>query len=115
MSLIDDEAPPGANTPEFTVSELSRGVKRTLESAYGHVRVRGELGRVTFHRNGHVYLDLKDENAVLAGVVWKNAVRSLDIRPQEGDEVIATGRITTFAGQSKYQLVIESLAYAGEG
>ncbi|MEO1721722.1 MAG: exodeoxyribonuclease VII large subunit [Pseudomonadota bacterium] len=115
MSLIDDEPAPGANTPEFTVSELSRGVKRTLEGAYGHVRVRGELGRVTFHRNGHVYLDLKDENAVLAGVVWKNAVRSLEIRPQEGDEVIATGRITTFAGQSKYQLVIESLAYAGEG
>ncbi|MEL6577373.1 MAG: exodeoxyribonuclease VII large subunit, partial [Pseudomonadota bacterium] len=110
-----DEPAPGANTPEFTVSELSRGVKRTLESAYGHVRVRGELGRVTFHRNGHVYLDLKDENAVLAGVVWKSAVRSLEIRPQEGDEVIATGRITTFAGQSKYQLVIESLAYAGEG
>ncbi|MEM7499702.1 MAG: exodeoxyribonuclease VII large subunit, partial [Pseudomonadota bacterium] len=119
MSLIDDEPAPGsgsgANTPEFTVSELSRGVKRTLEGAFGHVRVRGELGRVTFHRNGHVYLDLKDENAVLAGVVWKNAVRGLEIRPQEGDEVIATGRITTFAGQSKYQLVIESLSYAGEG
>ncbi|MEO1471804.1 MAG: exodeoxyribonuclease VII large subunit [Pseudomonadota bacterium] len=114
MSLID-EAPEGANTPEFTVSELSRGVKRTLEDAYGHVRVRGELGRVTFHRNGHVYLDLKDENAVLAGVVWKSAVRGLEIRPREGDEVIASGRITTFAGQSKYQMVIESLAYAGEG
>ncbi|MEM7500160.1 MAG: exodeoxyribonuclease VII large subunit [Pseudomonadota bacterium] len=119
MSLIEDDPPDapgsGANTPEFTVSELSRGVKRTLEGAFGHVRVRGELGRVTFHRNGHVYLDLKDENAVLAGVVWKSAVRALEIRPQEGDEVIATGRITTFAGQSKYQLVIEALAYAGEG
>ncbi|MEO0819451.1 MAG: exodeoxyribonuclease VII large subunit [Pseudomonadota bacterium] len=114
MSLIDD-APEGANAPEYTVSELSRGVKRTLEGAFGHVRVKGELGRVTFHRNGHVYLDLKDESAVLAGVVWKSAVRGLEIRPQEGDEVIATGRITTFAGQSKYQLVIESLAYAGEG
>ncbi|MEM6421098.1 MAG: exodeoxyribonuclease VII large subunit [Pseudomonadota bacterium] len=114
MSLIDDAAP-GANTPEFSVSELSRGIKRTLEDAYGRVRVRGELGRVTFHRNGHVYLDLKDANAVIAGVVWKNAVRGLDIRPQEGDEVIAEGRITTFAGQSKYQLVIEQLSYAGEG
>ncbi|MEM6973493.1 MAG: exodeoxyribonuclease VII large subunit [Pseudomonadota bacterium] len=114
MSLIEDE-PGRGNTPEFTVSELSRGVKRTLEDAYGAVRVRGELGRVTFHRNGHVYLDLKDENAVLAGVVWKSSVRGLEIRPQEGDEVIASGRITTFAGQSKYQLVIDQLSYAGEG
>ncbi|MCL5778033.1 exodeoxyribonuclease VII large subunit [Limibaculum sp. FT325] len=114
MSLIDD-APEGSNAPEFTVSELSRGIKRTLEGTYGHVRVRGELGRVTFHRNGHCYLDLKDEGAVLSGVIWKSAIGSLEIRPQEGDEVIATGRITTFAGQSKYQLVIESLAYAGEG
>ncbi|MEM9784603.1 MAG: exodeoxyribonuclease VII large subunit, partial [Pseudomonadota bacterium] len=114
MSLIEDSAERG-NTPEFTVSELSRGVKRTLEDAFGAVRVRGELGRVTFHRNGHVYLDLKDENAVLAGVVWKSSVRGLEIRPQEGDEVIASGRITTFAGQSKYQLVIDQLSYAGEG
>ncbi|MGF1551924.1 MAG: exodeoxyribonuclease VII large subunit, partial [Paracoccaceae bacterium] len=114
MSLIED-APEGANAPEFTVSELSRGVKRTLEDAFGRVRVRGELGRVTFHRNGHVYCDLKDEGAVLAGVVWKGSVKGLAIRPQEGDEVIAEGRITTFAGQSKYQLVIERMAYAGEG
>ncbi|MBK0398590.1 exodeoxyribonuclease VII large subunit [Limibaculum sp. M0105] len=114
MSLIDD-TPEGTNAPELTVSELSRGIKRTLETTYGRVRVRGELGRVTFHRNGHCYLDLKDENAVLAGVIWKSAIGGLDIRPQEGDEVIATGRITTFAGQSKYQLVIENLAYAGEG
>ncbi|MEO1776109.1 MAG: exodeoxyribonuclease VII large subunit [Pseudomonadota bacterium] len=118
MSLIDEmpeSGGRGANAPEITVSELSRGIKRTLEDAYGRVRVRGELGRVTFHRNGHVYLDLKDESAVIAGVVWKNAVRGLEIRPQEGDEVIAEGRVTTFAGQSKYQLVIEKLAYAGEG
>ena len=113
-SLIDD-APEGTNAPEVTVSELSRGIKRTLETTYGHVRVRGELGRVTFHRNGHCYLDLKDESAVLAGVIWKSAIGNLDIRPQEGDEVIATGRITTFPGQSKYQLVIENIAYAGEG
>ncbi|MDT8344169.1 MAG: exodeoxyribonuclease VII large subunit, partial [Thermohalobaculum sp.] len=114
MSLIDD-SPEGTNAPEVTVSELSRGIKRTLEGAYGHVRVRGELGRVMFHRNGHCYLDLKDEGAVLAGVIWKGALGGLEIRPQEGDEVIATGRITTFPGQSKYQLVIEALAYAGEG
>jgi len=90
MSLIDD-TPEGTNAPELTVSELSRGIKRTLETTYGRVRVRGELGRVTFHRNGHCYLDLKDENAVLAGVIWKSAIGGLDIRPQEGDEGIATG------------------------
>jgi len=117
-SLIEDDPDGvnnGMNTPEYSVSEISGAVKRTVEGAFGHVRVRGELGRVTRHRNGHIYLDLKDDRAVLAGVVWRGQAGRLDIAPTEGDEVIATGRLTTFAGQSKYQLVIESLAYAGEG
>ncbi|MDH3666942.1 MAG: exodeoxyribonuclease VII large subunit [Paracoccaceae bacterium] len=113
-SLIDD-APEGVNTPEFTVSELSGAVKRMVEGEFGHVRVRGEIGRVSRPRSGHIYLDLKDDRAVLAAVVWKGVGVRLDIEPTEGDEVIAEGRLTTFPGQSKYQLVIEHLAYAGEG
>jgi exodeoxyribonuclease VII large subunit len=103
------------NDPEWSVSELSGALKRTLEDAYGHVRVRGELGGVKVHSSGHVYLDLKDERASLAGVIWKGTAGRLRFRPETGMEVIATGRITTFAGQSKYQLVIETLEPAGVG
>jgi len=110
-----DEAPEGVNTPEYSVSELSGAVKRMVEGGFAHVRVRGEVGRVSRPRSGHVYLDLKDERAVLAGVIWKGTAARLEIQPQEGDEVIATGRLTTFPGQSKYQIVIESLAHAGAG
>lgn len=113
-SLIDD-APEGVNVPEFSVSEISQAVKRLIEGEFAYVRVRGEIGRVSRPRSGHVYLDLKDANAVLAAVIWKGQVGRLDIQPEEGDEVVAEGRLTTFAGQSKYQLVIERLAYAGEG
>jgi exodeoxyribonuclease VII large subunit len=113
-SLIDD-APEGVNIPEFSVSEISGAVKRMIEGEFGHIRVRGEIGRVSRPRSGHIYLDLKDERAVLAAVVWKGVAGGLDIQPTEGDEVIAEGRLTTFPGQSKYQLIIERLAYAGEG
>ncbi|MGR3718056.1 MAG: exodeoxyribonuclease VII large subunit [Thermohalobaculum sp.] len=113
-SLIDD-APEGVNVPEFSVSEISGAVKRMIEGEFAHVRVRGEIGRVSQPRSGHIYLDLKDDRAVLAAVVWKGAAGRLDIQPQEGDEVIAEGRLTTFPGQSKYQLIIERLSYAGEG
>ncbi len=113
-SLIDD-APEGVNTPEFSVSEISGAVKRMIEGEFSHVRVRGEIGRVSRPRSGHIYLDLKDDRAVLASVVWKGAAERLDIQPQEGDEVVAEGRLTTFPGQSKYQLIIDRLSYAGEG
>ena len=113
-SLIDD-APEGVNTPEFSVSEISGAVKRMIEGEFAHVRVRGEIGRVSRPRSGHIYLDLKDDRAVLASVVWKGAAGRLDIQPQEGDEVVAEGRLTTFPGQSKYQLIIDRLSYAGEG
>ncbi|MEM1343451.1 MAG: exodeoxyribonuclease VII large subunit [Pseudomonadota bacterium] len=113
-SVIDD-APEGVNTPEYSVSEISGALKQAIEGRFAHVRVRGEVGRVSRPRSGHIYLDLKDERAVLSGVVWKGVSERLEIAPQEGDEVIATGRLTTFAGQSKYQIVIERLAYAGAG
>ncbi len=117
-SLIDDPGTPGAqgaNVPEYSVSEISGAVKKHIEGQFGHVRVRGEVGRVTRHRSGHVYLDLKDERAVLSGVVWRNTAAGLATQPEEGMEVVATGRLSTFPGQSKYQMVIDELAPAGVG
>jgi exodeoxyribonuclease VII large subunit len=115
--LIDDE--PGGdtpgNTPEFSVSEISGAVKRTIEGNFARVRVRGEIGRLSRPRSGHVYLDLKDDRSVLASVVWKGVAARLAHAPEEGMEVVATGRLTTFPGQSKYQLVIEDLVPAGAG
>lgn len=114
MDLFEDDAPVG-NTPEFTVSELSGAVKRTVEGAFSHVRVRGEVGRISRPASGHLYLDLKDDRSVLAGVIWKGAARKLAIQPEQGMEVVATGRLTTFPGSSKYQIVIDSIEPAGLG
>lgn len=114
--LFEDPAPqPGDNAPEYTVSELSGAVKKTIEGGFSRVRVRGEVGRVSRPRSGHIYLDLKDDRAVLAGVVWKGQAAKLTTQPEEGLEVIVTGRMTTFPGQSKYQLVIDSVTPAGVG
>ena len=104
-----------SNTPELSVSELSLSIKKTVEDAFGRVRVRGELSRVTFAKSGHVYTNLKDENAVLDAVCWKGSVNKLSIRPEEGMEVICTGRLTTFGGKSSYQMIIEDMELAGEG
>ncbi len=106
---------PLANVVEYSVSDISFAIKRTMEDTFGHVRVRGELGRVSRPRSGHVYLDLKDERAVLAAVMWKGVAARQKFQPEEGMEVIATGRVTTYPGQSKYQLVIEKLEPAGMG
>ena len=103
------------NIREYTVSELSGAVKTTIEDAFGLVRVKGELGRVTRAGSGHVYLDLKDEKAVISGVMWKGMADRLSIRPEQGMEVVATGRMSTFPGQSRYQLIIDSLEPAGVG
>lgn len=115
--LIDDEGDDDAsgNSPEFTVSEISGAVKRSVEGAFSHVRVRGEVGRLSLPRSGHIYLDLKDDRSVLASVVWKGVASRLTHMPEEGMEVIATGRLTTFPGQSKYQMVIDDLQPAGAG
>ncbi|MDX8347747.1 exodeoxyribonuclease VII large subunit [Cognatiyoonia sp. IB215446] len=111
--LFEDE--PSDNTPEFTVAEISGAVKKAIEGGFSHVRVRGEVGRVSRPASGHLYLDLKDDRAVLAGVIWKGRAQSLAHRPEEGMEVVATGKLTTFPGQSKYQMVIEDIAPAGAG
>jgi exodeoxyribonuclease VII large subunit len=103
------------NAAEFSVSELSASIKRKLEDDFGNVRVRGEMGRITIARSGHVYVDLKDANAVLSAVMWKGVASSLKFRLDEGMEVIATGKISSFPGSSKYQLIIDRLEPAGVG
>jgi exodeoxyribonuclease VII large subunit len=105
----------GANARPYSVSELAFALKRTLEDAYGFVRLRGELSKVTHHANGHVYLTLKDERAAIDGVVWKGQVRGLSIRPEQGLEVIVTGKITAYPAGSRYQIVIETMEAAGIG
>ncbi len=101
--------------PEFTVSEISFAIKRTMEDAFARVRVKGEIFGCKRADSGHYYLSLKDENANLSAVCWKGIAASLPVRPEDGLEVVATGRITTFAGKSSYQLVIEQLEVAGTG
>lgn len=103
------------NAPAYSVSELAGALKRTLEAAYDHVRLRGEISKVTRHASGHVYLTLKDDRAAIDGVVWKGNVGRLRAQPESGLEVIVTGRITTFPASSKYQIVIETLEAAGIG
>jgi exodeoxyribonuclease VII large subunit len=114
MDLIDEPGPAG-NLPEFTVSELSGAIKRVIEGEFGLVRVRAEVGRVSRPASGHLYFDLKDDRSVLAAIVWKGQAARLAQRPEEGMEVIATGRLTTFPGQSKYQMIVEDVAPAGVG
>ncbi|MCS6855167.1 MAG: exodeoxyribonuclease VII large subunit [Elioraea sp.] len=106
---------PGHNLPEFTVGELSAAIRRTLEGEFGRVRVRGEITELKRHSSGHVYLALKDQTAKLAAVIWRSAIPRLGLQPENGVEVIATGRLSTYADRSTYQLVIERLEYAGEG
>ncbi|MGO3934895.1 exodeoxyribonuclease VII large subunit [Rhodopseudomonas pseudopalustris] len=105
-----------ANVGEFTVSELSQALKRTVEDSYGHVRVRGEIsGFRGAHSSGHCYFALKDESAKIEAVIWKGVAGRMRFKPQEGLEVIATGKLTTYPGSSKYQIVIEALEPAGIG
>jgi exodeoxyribonuclease VII large subunit len=106
---------PRLNLPELTVSELSTALKRTVEEAYGYVRVRGELGKVSYHGNGHVYFDLKDERACIAGVIWRSGAPRIKLKLEAGLEVVITGRLTTYPGRSQYQIVVETLEPAGIG
>src|SRR5271167_1183965 len=106
---------PRLNLPELTVSELSAALKRTIEDSYGYVRVRGELGKVSYHSNGHVYFDLKDDRASIAGVIWRSAAPRIKLKLEAGLEVAITGRLTTYPGRSQYQIVVETLDPAGLG
>ena len=113
---MNDTAIPGANAPEFSVSELSGALKRAIEDRFGYVRVRGEVsGYRGPHSSGHVYFSLKDASARLDAVIWKGVFGRMRVRPEEGLEVIVTGKITTFPGKSAYQIIVESLEPAGVG
>src|SRR5258706_6288781 len=113
--IPESAAAADSNLHAYSVSELAFALKRTIEDAYGFVRLRGELSKVTFHGNGHVYLDLKDERASISGVIWKTTVPSLNVRPETGLEVIVTGKVTTYPGRSQYQIIIETMEPAGVG
>jgi exodeoxyribonuclease VII large subunit len=107
--------PPGDNSPAMSVGELAGSVKRVIEGEFGHVRVRGEISGFKRHSSGHCYLSLKDETACIDAVIWRTNASTLAFRPEDGAEIIATGKMTTYAGRSKYQLVIDRLELAGEG
>jgi exodeoxyribonuclease VII large subunit len=108
--------PLGANVAEFTVSELAGAIKRALEEGFGYVRLRGEVsGFRGPHASGHCYFGLKDDKAKIEAVVWRGVYQRLKIKPEEGMEVVVQGRVTTYPGSSKYQIVIESLEPAGLG
>lgn len=103
------------NSPEYTVSEIAGSIKRSLEERFGHVRVRGEISQPKRHGSGRWYLRLKDSDAVLEAVIWRGSATRLRQLPEEGLEVLATGRLTSYPGRSQYQLVIEQLELAGQG
>ncbi|MDB5661243.1 MAG: exodeoxyribonuclease large subunit [Cypionkella sp.] len=115
MTDLFEDTPAPSNSPEFTVSELAGAVKKVIEGEFGLVRVRGEVGRISRPASGHLYFALKDDRASLDAVSWKGQVAKMQVRPEEGMEVIATGRMTTFPGQSKYQLIVDDVAPAGAG
>ena len=108
-----DTAP--SNIPEYSVGEIAGAVKRTLEDAFGRVRVRGELSEVKRYASGHTYLAMKDEAGLIRGIIWKSALPRLGLKPEDGVEVIATGRISAWGDKSQYQIIIERLEYAGAG
>src|SRR4051812_43314275 len=105
----------GDNSPALTVTELSGALKRTVENAFGQVRVRGEISGFKRHASGHCYFTLKDENACIDAVIWRTSSAGVAFRPEDGAEVIATGKLTTYPGRSKYQIVVERMELAGEG
>src|SRR5258706_16337586 len=115
VSLFSGGEPRTANLLEYSVSEISNAIKKMVEDGFAYVRVRGELSGVKRHSSGHIYLDLNDERACLAGVIWGRTARMLRVQPENGLEVIATGRLTTYPGQSKYQIIIDQLQLAGLG
>ena len=109
-------APPsGGNVPEYTVSEISGAIRRTLEGSFSRVRVRGEITEFKRYPSGHIYFSLKDEQGKISGVVWRGSVSRLGLVPENGLEIIATGKVSAYGERSSYQLVVERMEYAGEG
>ncbi|PRD41836.1 exodeoxyribonuclease VII large subunit [Phyllobacterium phragmitis] len=113
---MNDTPDSTSNVAEYTVSEISGALKRTVEDAFGHVRVRGEIsGYRGPHSSGHAYFSLKDDRARIEAVIWRGSMSRMRFLPEEGMEVIATGKLTTYSGSSKYQIVIEQMEPAGAG
>ena len=115
-----DEAAPArttgrTNIPEYTVADLSGAIKRTLEGAFGRIRVRGEITELKLYASGHAYLSLKDEGGKIRAVIWRTTLVRVGLKPENGTEVIATGKISAYGDRSEYQLVIDRLEYAGAG
>ena len=104
-----------SNQPIYSVADLSNAIKRAIESNFEFVRVRGEISKPAFPGSGHIYFSLKDVNVTLASVIWKGQLSHINIKPEEGMDVICTGKLTTFAGQSRYQLNVTHIEFAGEG
>src|SRR6185312_2060610 len=112
---LQTAAPLRPNLPEYTVSELSAALKRTVEQGFSYVRVRGEVSGFKRHGSGHCYFALKDADAVLDAVCWRGTAMKLAVKPEDGMEVVCIGRLTTYPGRSKYQIVVESVELAGIG
>ena len=104
-----------SNNPVYSVGEFSHVIKKLVETNFSYVRIRGEISRPSFPGSGHVYFTLKDADGTIAAIIWKYTLPRLSIKPEEGMEVICTGKITTFAGQSKYQIIVDNMEVAGEG
>jgi exodeoxyribonuclease VII large subunit len=115
MSEVSGHYDAKPNIPEFSVSELSNKLRRRIEDEFPFVRVRGEISGLKFHSSGHVYFDLKDDKAVLNAVIWRLTAQRLRVRPEAGAEVVCTGKITTFPGSSRYQMVVDYMELAGKG
>ena len=113
--MTDQTTDTTGNIPEYTVSELSQAVKRSVEGSFQRVRVRGEVSRLAQPRSGHLYFRLKDENAVIEAVCWRGVAAGLRYPPEDGLEIICSGRLTTYPGRSQYQIIVDYVEPAGEG
>ena len=111
----DNDKTMKSNAQEYSVTELSLALKRSVEDQFGYVKIRGEISGFKRAASGHVYLALKDEKSLLDGVMWKGVAGKLTFKPEDGLEVICIGKLTTYPGRSKYQIVIDRMEVAGEG
>ena len=104
-----------SNINEYTVSELNNSIKKTIESRFLYIKLKGELSKITRHSSGHIYLSLKDENESISAVCWRSTVSQLSLIPEEGEKIIIYGKVTTYSPQSKYQIIIDKIESEGEG
>ena len=113
--MSEDHDAQSSNVPEYSVGELSIAIKKTLEGRFNRIRVRGEITELKRYPSGHIYLSLKDVGGKISGVIWRGSVSRLGMVPENGVEVVATGRVSSYGDRSSYQLVIDHMSFAGEG